>query len=87
MTWDDAKAIATHIEKDKWISVEDRLPSKAGEEFLGVNMNQGGVMSLIYWSKVYKYFKSKGDIILSLQITHWMPLPEPPREDKPNGKT
>jgi len=71
----------------KWISVKDRLPDKTGQEFLGINMNQGSVMNLFYWSTVYKYFKSKGDIVLSLQITHWMPLPEPPEhEESQNAK-
>jgi hypothetical protein len=70
----------------KWISVEDRLPEKTSNEFLGINMNQGGVKELINWNKVHKYWQSKRNPIFSLQITHWMPLPNLPLPDKPRDE-
>jgi hypothetical protein len=73
-------------QESKWISVDDRLPEKTSNEFLGINMNQGGVKELINWNKVHKYWQSKRNPIFSLQITHWMPLPNLPLPDKPRDE-
>jgi DNA-directed RNA polymerase subunit RPC12/RpoP len=60
----------------KWREINlDQLP-KDGTEFLVRNNRQGGVKSLIYWDKIHKYWKSKGEPVLSLQDTHWMEIPE-----------
>jgi hypothetical protein len=58
----------------KWVSVDDELPND-GEEVL-MYMNDGAVMSDIKchsgrYSNKYGFERSR--------VTHWMPLPEPPK--------
>lgn len=72
----------------KWISVKDRLPEKLNEnnqvylteEVIGFD----GESAYIGQFKVYKYDGLRtffdGNCFRS-DITHWMPLPEPPKED------
>jgi hypothetical protein len=60
--------------KSKWVSVDDELPND-GEEVL-MYMNDGAVMSDIKchsgrYSNKYGFERSR--------VTHWMPLPEPPK--------
>ena len=57
-----------------WVSVDDELPDE-GEEVL-MYMNDGAVMSDIKchsgrYSNKYGFERSR--------VTHWMPLPEPPK--------
>ena len=59
---------------------------KDGTEILACNMNQGGVMRLIYWYRTLEQWREKGNVIICLQATHWMPLPfkptaQPDRKD------
>lgn len=68
----------------KWIPVTERLP-KYGDWVLGIGPKKGyhiceyrGIMHFLY-SGDSPWFSAKGR---SLTITHWMPLPEPPKEDE-----
>lgn len=65
----------------KWISVKDRLPKKSGV-YLAFTM-AGSTMTLDYSAK-YRAFNAFDyqDEIFPIYVTHWMPLPEPPKEDK-----
>ncbi len=58
----------------EWISVKDRLPSNEAM----ASINHGAVI-VTDGSEVWEEFtcnvKGGAD---SLEITHWMPLPEPP---------
>lgn len=81
--FEDGKAEAM-----KWISVKDRLPEKLNEnnqvylteEVIGSD----GESAYIGQFKVYKFDGHRkffdGDRFRS-DITHWMPLPEPPKEE------
>lgn len=61
----------------EWISVEDRLPVDMGTVLIA---HKGGVSfgwyNGAYWEKgaATKHREIK-------TVTHWMPLPEPPKED------
>ena len=57
--------------KQEWISVGERLPESDGE-FLVWNDFYGAIVGH-YWARG-KYFISK-----AVTVTHWMPLPEPPK--------
>ena len=75
--------IANSVTIQKWIPVTERLP----EEYDDVLCYRGshiGALIDVYtyrgdnkWEDAYGYFESTEDE----GITHWMPLPEPPKED------
>ena len=69
----------------KWISVTERLPEKGIDVLCFIS---GIVGTLASYAEVFTYIGdgkwedsagnwNYGDI---LNITHWMPLPEPPKE-------
>ena len=70
------KQIEEMESKSKWIPVTERLPEK-GEEVLVVDrfgfIEMGFVKETIYGHKYW--LGCEGD-----DVTHWMPLPEPPKE-------
>ena len=57
----------------EWISVEERLPDGNGN-FLTVDRK--GDMMVCYWEKRFGWFAS---VCKKNAITHWTPLPEPPK--------
>ncbi len=80
----DQKEIAELREKlPKWISVKERLPIDRLKKYLVAFRDAGG--SIV---DMARYFPSDGwtcdnwDVPQNL-ITHWMPLPEAPKEDTP----
>ena len=72
----------------RWISVEERLPEVNTGVLVAVRHMQTGQFSVRYdwrikttergwwWKKT-----SESNISDLLDVTHWMPLPEPPKED------
>lgn len=62
---------------DEWISVKDRLP-KTGEIILACNI-AGDFEILSYYNEKFISFDENGYSYEVLYITHWMPLPEPPK--------
>ena len=80
----DQKEIeALRAKLPKWISVKERLPIDRLKKYLVAFRDAGG--SIV---DMARYFPSDGwtcdnwDVPQNL-ITHWMPLPEPPKEDTP----
>lgn len=61
------------VEPSRWISVEDRLPD---EDDKCLVWNGHHIFVAIYWGDGVWKFDS-----YACEITHWMPLPEPPKED------
>ena len=58
---------------DKWIPVTERLPEQGQEVIVYTgNILSPVVMAYKFWCKDYTTW---------LHVTHWMPLPEPPKED------
>lgn len=73
MIWstDAMDAVRQLPESGGWISCEDRLPKKVGEYIV---CNRGKAMTAVYcdgWVSPYR----------NHHITHWMPMPEGPKED------
>ena len=56
----------------EWISVDDTLPSQAED----VLMYDGWVIT-IGWYNLHVFETQSPDQVM-FDITHWMPLPEPP---------
>jgi len=89
--------IDTQPTVDGWISVKDRRPDAAGYECLvcavNENTNQTHVFTAFtgygepgWWTYNVTYMSKArsprdNSIHPALKITHWMPLPEPPKED------
>lgn len=67
----------------KWISVKDKLPKKSGYYLIANNATSVWVMR---FSIRYKKFNTLdyecGDIYAVTSVTHWMPLPKPPKITK-----
>lgn len=79
----DALAYIEHLEakQPKWISVKERLPPPGTKIYLIASHSSDGeqiVKSSVWaWNEIGE----KGDWINWDVVTHWMPLPEPPKEE------
>ena len=67
--------ILKDYQSSKWISVEERLP-KCGERVL---ITDGAAVFEAYLSISHKWVRS--GLLWQENVTHWMPLPEPPKEE------
>ena len=85
----DALAMAIYaLEKTKWISVKDRLPDICGFPCLLCGENAFGQIRVFagftgYMERgKFKWHSNQKDIDIDVwTITHWMPLPHPPKEE------
>lgn len=72
---------ALEAAQPKWISVEERLPN-VGEKVMVCGVKNG--MQVGTFRRISRYGQNriwwwKNDTIL--EVTHWMPLPESPKEE------
>lgn len=83
----DALAIADHLVANgvtvqEWISVKDRLPEYSNDGFAdAVLVTDGFVQHMAYFVGGGWRFAESGEIKEPMwyRITHWMPLPQPPK--------
>ena len=74
--------------QNEWINVKDRLPDESGEY---LTFDKSGHFGLLEYSTLHKKFNvfdcQSIEFVerYSIEITHWMPLPEPPKEGADNG--
>jgi hypothetical protein len=64
---------------ENWIKVEDRLPDNM-QDVLMYDKNRGRIIGFYsgdQWSDDQRDYR---------QVTHWMPLPDPPPKPKASGK-
>ena len=75
----DALAMAiSALEKTKWISVDDRLPEEKVNCI--VHYKHAYCDNDGYWAiGICFYDGEKFQLNLAYKVTHWMPLPEPPK--------
>lgn len=70
-----------------WISVKDRLPDDSDKIVLVIANGKFGNTTLNEAFELACYYKDYGWVLESypdmenVRVTHWMPLPEPPKED------
>ena len=78
----------------EWVSVKDRTPEAAGYKCIVCAVNTFGQKDVFIaftgygdmkWytmdtTKIGKFVHSNNDVSEAWTITHWMPLPEPPKE-------
>lgn len=70
--------VAKDINVPSWISVYTQMP-KYGQHVLAVNGD--GVMEVLYYDDEWpNAFCGCGGLLKVYNITHWMPLPEGPKE-------
>lgn len=96
LSWDDAAGLRKEIARlqaaSRWIPVTERLPEndygkhwKERNRYL-VRFEPSGLMCVAHYGyKEYDWWIDGHDCVLSAtnfkEVTHWMPLPEPPKED------
>jgi hypothetical protein len=83
--------------KPHWISVEERLPeydqlallwqSELQAQFVGRRVDSGIPSPLYYWEGTSDFFEAWKEIYFPKlmhegAVSHWMPLPEPPMEER-----
>jgi hypothetical protein len=64
----------------EWISVEDELPEKSGYVFVVHKSNLPFVASYGVWGEEFTVVGGGEDSVVH-EVTHWMPLPEPPNNN------
>jgi hypothetical protein len=84
-----AMNVATYLfdrgyRKQEWISVEDRLPTEQREvlAYYGFDNGDGDLGMMFTGVLTYFAYDKKPHFQhedLRLRVTHWMPLPEPPK--------
>lgn len=82
----DCVTLIKHLEakQPKWISVEERLPEDKKETADCYLVTDGAFIWMAYWGCKEWQFAQCTDspyVIDWTDITHWMPLPEPPEEE------
>ena len=73
-----------HYNHFQWISVKDRLPEDE-ELYLICTESNFGKIDIAYYQPIGDKFSNyepfwQGKSNRSTRVTHWMPLPEPPKE-------
>ena len=72
----DVEIIIEELSKPKWIPVTERLPKDDA-----VCIITNGVSNAIgYRGKVFGWHLIWTDYLTESEVTHWMPLPQPPKE-------
>lgn len=81
----------------QWISVKERLPdydqlallwqSELQAQFVGRRVDSGLAFPLYYWECTSEFFEAWKEIYFPKlmhqgTVSHWMPLPEAPKEEK-----
>lgn len=77
--WEAANSKPNSPELAKWISVKDRLPEM--NELCIVNTEWRGIVPATYGNESWIFDEGQGWSEKALSYaSHWMPLPEPPKE-------
>lgn len=73
MSYNNGYAKGCEDSKPKWIPVSERLPVQGQEVIVYTgNVLKPCVMGYLFWNPEYDTWA---------RVTHWMPLPEAPKED------
>lgn len=87
----DALALIQQLEAQvpRWIPVEERMPECADEDVLVIVNGEHGITTFYDAYMLAKYYPGEGWIIDGYEdwetpnVSFWMPLPEPPKEEPP----
>ena len=92
---DDAEIIIAEVAKPRWISVTERLPEEMDRSCGGwsaeirpsddvlVWLSSEKRQSVAWYSHTYNEWTTvdENTVYCFGEVTHWMPLPEPPKEE------
>ena len=81
---DPTEAVADYlldsgVTVQEWISVGDRLPEESGMYIVTANDGHAQRVSFVQWQKKNRMWNLTGARSY-WRVTHWMPLPHPPKE-------
>lgn len=65
----------------KWVSVEDGLPEESGTYITAAFDGHASRVTFVKWQKRNRHWELAGARSY-WKITHWMPLPEPPKNNE-----
>ena len=72
--------------KTSWIPVTERLPEKDGPVLVYYGFDHGNGFGKMF-TQVLDYYATdrmprfQNEGMMNLKVTHWMPLPKPPKEE------
>lgn len=72
------------LERDRWISVDDRLPEPRKDVIVRIKSLDGKWFGTSVDYQLEDGQWKKSGSTWKISVTHWMPLPEPPKEDDNN---
>ena len=89
------KGVSNGVTVQEWISVKERLPKKDGKYLVRRKCSYGSYLEILWfakdgrkvckydfereWKNVWYWYDRECGYITSDSVTHWMPLPEPPK--------
>ena len=93
--YEDTGLAPVEVQQIRWIPVEERLPDKHSE-YIVCACDEGEpideriwgdtvVVCADYYDGGFTWYEGNTEYDISDIVTHWMPLPSPPKEE-PNGK-
>ena len=72
------RLIAHGVTVQEWVDVKDRLPEESGMYIVTANDGHAQRVSFVQWQKKNRMWNLTGARSY-WRVTHWMPLPEPPK--------
>ena len=71
--------IANGVTVQEWVSVDDRLPEEKGR-YLTANKRFGDkIVVFDLWFGGGFWYVDEEDGVFDFEVTHWMPMPNPPK--------
>ena len=74
--------IDSGVTVQKWISVKDRLPENDQWTLCCMKDKSFGTFRVFQWNYIDWQWNDGNEWFDEKDVTHWMPLPEPPKEEK-----
>ena len=78
--FDSVKALPAVDAAPQWISVEDRLPEIDQEVLIRTNEGLYDIAQFTGADRFWTLERNPSAWVTATGVTHWMPLPEPPKE-------
>lgn len=80
-----AQTLPTLTPPNEWVSVEDRLPA-SGQNVIATNGSDVGEAWYASLSRSWYRYNGLEWNRICREVTHWIPLPEPPDRCPPEGE-